>query len=220
MIEATYEDRRTGRTLSVRLAFQHPFLIIHRENGGELDRWNWRDVAPGGGKIVRLTDPDGYRVEVVRTLGHELRNPLFSMSANLELLVPEAALGNFQRAMGEFNTNVSEPRILGCEVPVKAIPEPVMRPIKSALNWRKLSLITHAFGIFPDRILVNQIAVLSMSVDSNKAELDQFGFRHGQAPIPNETGTAMGGVKGINIAPTALLAAFAASSKVSCDRWA
>ncbi len=36
--------------------------------------------------IDRLRKLDSYRVEVVRTLGHELRNPLFSMSANLELL--------------------------------------------------------------------------------------------------------------------------------------
>jgi Zn-dependent protease with chaperone function len=46
LIDATYEDRRTGRTLPVQLDFQHPFLIIHREGGAELDRWNWRDVAP------------------------------------------------------------------------------------------------------------------------------------------------------------------------------
>ena len=34
----------------------------------------------------RLRKLDSYRVEVVTTMGHELRNPLFSMSANLELL--------------------------------------------------------------------------------------------------------------------------------------
>lgn len=34
----------------------------------------------------RLRRLDSYRVEVVNTMGHELRNPLFSMSANLELL--------------------------------------------------------------------------------------------------------------------------------------
>ena len=34
----------------------------------------------------RLRKLDSYRVEVVNTIGHELRNPLFSMSANLELL--------------------------------------------------------------------------------------------------------------------------------------
>ena len=36
--------------------------------------------------VDRLRKLDSYRVEVVKTLGHELRNPLFSMSANLELL--------------------------------------------------------------------------------------------------------------------------------------
>ncbi len=36
--------------------------------------------------VDRLRKLDSYRVEVVNTLGHELRNPLFSMSANLELL--------------------------------------------------------------------------------------------------------------------------------------
>lgn len=34
----------------------------------------------------RLRLLDSYRVEVVNTMGHELRNPLFSISANLELL--------------------------------------------------------------------------------------------------------------------------------------
>ena len=39
--------------------------------------------------VDRLRKLDSYRVEVVNTLGHELRNPLFSMSANLELLEVE-----------------------------------------------------------------------------------------------------------------------------------
>lgn len=40
--------------------------------------------------VDRLRKLDSYRVEVVNTLGHELRNPLFSMSANLELLNTDA----------------------------------------------------------------------------------------------------------------------------------
>lgn len=38
----------------------------------------------------RLRRLDGYRMEMVNTLGHELRTPLFSMTANLELLDVEA----------------------------------------------------------------------------------------------------------------------------------
>ncbi|MBJ7414099.1 MAG: M48 family metallopeptidase [Niveispirillum sp.] len=52
LIEATYEDRRTGRTLPVLLDFQHPFLVILRDRDRELDRWNWRDVAPVPGPFA------------------------------------------------------------------------------------------------------------------------------------------------------------------------
>jgi signal transduction histidine kinase len=38
----------------------------------------------------RLRKLDGYRMEMINTLGHELRTPLFSMSANLEMLDVEA----------------------------------------------------------------------------------------------------------------------------------
>lgn len=38
----------------------------------------------------RLRRLDGYRMEMVNTLGHELRTPLFSVTANLELLDVEA----------------------------------------------------------------------------------------------------------------------------------
>ncbi len=46
----------------------------------------WRQLERERAVIDRLRKLDSYRAEVVRTLGHELRNPLFSMSANLELL--------------------------------------------------------------------------------------------------------------------------------------
>ena len=44
----------------------------------------------------RLRKLDSYRMEMVNTLGHELRTPLFSMTANLELLDVEA-LGDDDR---------------------------------------------------------------------------------------------------------------------------
>lgn len=47
---------------------------------------NARQLERERAVVDRLRKLDSYRVEVVNTLGHELRNPLFSMSANLELL--------------------------------------------------------------------------------------------------------------------------------------
>lgn len=44
-VQATYEDRRTGRSVPVRLSFAAPWLVIGRDGGGELDRWPWREVA-------------------------------------------------------------------------------------------------------------------------------------------------------------------------------
>jgi signal transduction histidine kinase len=49
--------------------------------------------------VDRLRRLDSYRVEVVNTLGHELRNPLFSMSANLELLGTQALDEEAQRSV-------------------------------------------------------------------------------------------------------------------------
>ncbi|WP_210649446.1 HAMP domain-containing sensor histidine kinase [Nocardioides sp. SYSU D00065] len=47
---------------------------------------NARQLERERALVERLRALDSYRVEVVNTLGHELRNPLFSLSANLELL--------------------------------------------------------------------------------------------------------------------------------------
>jgi len=63
-----------------------------REAAGDIGRDLGRAVANARqlelerAVVDRLRKLDSYRVEVVKTLGHELRNPLFSMSANLELL--------------------------------------------------------------------------------------------------------------------------------------
>ncbi|GAA5107237.1 hypothetical protein GCM10023339_05030 [Alloalcanivorax gelatiniphagus] len=80
------------------------FLVLTRVPGGrawtDIERDAALDIARDLGRAVanarqlereravvdRLRKLDSYRVEVVNTLGHELRNPLFSMSANLELL--------------------------------------------------------------------------------------------------------------------------------------
>ncbi|CAB4941718.1 unannotated protein [freshwater metagenome] len=63
-------------------------LDTAREIGHDLGRAvaNARQLALERAVVDRLRRLDSYRVEVVNTLGHELRNPLFSMSANLELL--------------------------------------------------------------------------------------------------------------------------------------
>ena len=47
---------------------------------------NARQIERERAVADRLRLLDGYRLEMVNTLGHELRTPLFSMSANLELL--------------------------------------------------------------------------------------------------------------------------------------
>ncbi|WP_082587133.1 sensor histidine kinase [Nocardioides sp. Soil774] len=63
-------------------------LDAARDIGRDLGRAvaNARQLQLERAVVDRLRKLDSYRVEVVNTLGHELRNPLFSMSANLELL--------------------------------------------------------------------------------------------------------------------------------------
>lgn len=51
---------------------------------------NARQIERERAVADRLRRLDGYRMEMVNTLGHELRTPLFSMTANLELLDVEA----------------------------------------------------------------------------------------------------------------------------------
>ena len=60
---------------------------------------NARQLERERAVVDRLQKLDGYRVEVVRTLGHELRNPLFSMSANLELLDLDALDDDARRSV-------------------------------------------------------------------------------------------------------------------------
>lgn len=50
-MQAQYEDRQTGRAIPVRLTFLDQWLVIDREDGRELDRWSWRDVAPVPGDV-------------------------------------------------------------------------------------------------------------------------------------------------------------------------
>ena len=51
----------------------------------------------------RLRRLDGYRMEMVHTLGHELRTPLFSMTANLELLDVDALGAEDRRSVAAAN---------------------------------------------------------------------------------------------------------------------
>ncbi|SFA85628.1 Signal transduction histidine kinase [Nocardioides alpinus] len=51
---------------------------------------NARQIERERAVADRLRRLDGYRMEMVNTLGHELRTPLFSMTANLELLDVDA----------------------------------------------------------------------------------------------------------------------------------
>jgi two-component system, OmpR family, phosphate regulon sensor histidine kinase PhoR len=63
-----------------------------RDVGRDLGRAvaNARQIERERAVADRLRRLDGYRMEMVNTLGHELRTPLFSMTANLELLDVEA----------------------------------------------------------------------------------------------------------------------------------
>ena len=51
---------------------------------------NARQLEHERALVERLRKLDGYRVELVNTLAHELRNPLFSVTANLEMLEVDA----------------------------------------------------------------------------------------------------------------------------------
>ncbi|MFV3131162.1 M48 family metallopeptidase [Niveispirillum sp. KHB5.9] len=51
-IDAVYEDRRTGRSLPVRLSFDGQWLVVGRADGRELDRWEWKLVAPVPGPFA------------------------------------------------------------------------------------------------------------------------------------------------------------------------
>jgi signal transduction histidine kinase len=51
----------------------------------------------------RLRLMDGYRLELVNTLGHELRTPLFSMTANLEMLDVDSLAEDDQHSVAAAN---------------------------------------------------------------------------------------------------------------------
>ena len=55
---------------------------------------------------------DGYRMEMVNTLGHELRTPLFSMTANLELLDVEAMGAEDQRSVAAAARGAERMRVV------------------------------------------------------------------------------------------------------------
>jgi signal transduction histidine kinase len=81
-----------GFLVLTRVSDRKPWTEIERDAALDIGRdlgravANARQLERERAVVDRLRKLDGYRVEVVNTLGHELRNPLFSMSANLELL--------------------------------------------------------------------------------------------------------------------------------------
>ena len=60
---------------------------------------NARQIERERAVADRLRRLDGYRMEMINTLGHELRTPLFSMTANLELLDVEALAPEDRRSV-------------------------------------------------------------------------------------------------------------------------
>jgi signal transduction histidine kinase len=85
-----------GFLVLTRASDRQPWTEIERDAALDIGRdlgravANARQLERERAVVDRLRKLDGYRVEVVNTLGHELRNPLFSMSANLELLDVDA----------------------------------------------------------------------------------------------------------------------------------
>lgn len=64
---------------------------------------NARQIERERAVADRLRKLDGYRMEMVNTLGHELRTPLFSMTANLELLDVDALGEDDRRSVAAAN---------------------------------------------------------------------------------------------------------------------
>lgn len=60
---------------------------------------NARQIERERAVAARLRTLDGYRMEMINTLGHELRTPLFSMTANLEMLDADALGPDDQRSV-------------------------------------------------------------------------------------------------------------------------
>jgi len=85
-----------GFLVLTRVSDCRPWTDVERDAALDIGRdlgravANARQLERERAVVDRLRKLDGYRVEVVNTLGHELRNPLFSMSANLELLDVDA----------------------------------------------------------------------------------------------------------------------------------
>lgn len=81
-----------GFLVLTRVSDTPPWTAVERDAALEIGRDLGRAVANAHqlererAVADRLRKLDGYRVQMVNTLGHELRTPLFSMTANLELL--------------------------------------------------------------------------------------------------------------------------------------
>lgn len=94
-----------GFLVLTRVADRRPWTEVERDAALDIGRdlgravANARQLERERAVVDRLQKLDGYRVEVVRTLGHELRNPLFSMSANLELLDLDALDADGRRSV-------------------------------------------------------------------------------------------------------------------------
>ncbi|MDR7251947.1 signal transduction histidine kinase [Nocardioides sp. BE266] len=76
-----------------------------RDIGRDLGRAvaNARQLERERAVADRLRMMDGYRLELVNTLGHELRTPLFSMTANLEMLDVDSLADEDQRSVAAAN---------------------------------------------------------------------------------------------------------------------
>ncbi|MCF6376119.1 GAF domain-containing sensor histidine kinase [Nocardioides KLBMP 9356] len=73
---------------------------------------NTRQLARERAVADHLRQIDGYRIEMVNTLAHELRTPLFSMTANLELLDVDSLEPEDQRSVAAASRGAERMRVV------------------------------------------------------------------------------------------------------------
>ena len=98
-----------GFLVLTRISDTQPWTTMERDVALEIGRdlgravANARQLERERAVADRLRRLDSYRMEMVNTLGHELRTPLFSMTANLELLDVEALGVEDRRSVAAAN---------------------------------------------------------------------------------------------------------------------
>ena len=98
-----------GFLVLTRVSDTPPWTTTEREAARDIGRdlgravANARQIERERAVADRLRTLDGYRMELVNTLGHELRTPLFSMTANLEMLDVDTMEEDDRRSVAAAN---------------------------------------------------------------------------------------------------------------------